>query len=106
MQIPNQDEKFVLDIDRNRIRTILAETYKIAKDYLEVKEFNITSEQFVDQIEPYLECNRIAIPVRINLPCTKYPGILIEVDFRKKKVFARTSNKQKQAMLNHFLKAL
>jgi hypothetical protein len=58
------DEKFVLDIDRNRIKTILSEAYKICGDFLET-EFSISNEDFIKQIDPYLDCNRIAIPVRI-----------------------------------------
>jgi hypothetical protein len=103
--IREPDSKFVLDLDRNRIREVLFETYKISRDFL-VTEFSITAEQFVAQIDPYLDSNRVTIPVTINLPTSKYPGMKIEVNLRRKKVFVRVHPPSKQATLNHMLKAL
>lgn len=98
-----------LDLDRNRIRTVLQETYDIAKDVLQC-EFNITAEEFISKVDAYLVTNRINIPVRIDLPCRKFPGLVIEVDLRRAKVFSRipshARNHPKQVLLNRFLKAL
>jgi hypothetical protein len=97
--------KIELDLDKNRIRTVLAETYNICKDFLDT-EILISGDQFVNQIDPFLNSNRVSIPVQIPLPCKKYPGTLIEVDLRRKKVFARMASSKLQAKLNHFLTVL
>jgi hypothetical protein len=99
------DNFFTLDLDRNRIKTILREAYNISRDFLGV-EFSITADEFVSKINPYLDSNRVAIPVALELPTKKFPGMRIEVDFKRKKVFARVHPPSKQATLNHMLKAL
>ncbi len=101
----HNDDGIVLDLDRDRIKTVLREAYNVSHDFL-VTDFFITADQFVDQINPYLNSNRITIPVQLNLPSRKYPGFKIEVDLRRKKVFARLHPPSKQATLNHMLKAL
>lgn len=99
----------VLDLDRDRIRTILGESYSACEDLLGVK-FEISQEEFVSKINPYLDSNRVSIPVRIDLPTRKYPGMVIEVDLRRKKVFARIPsnrrNHPKQVYVNRYLKNL
>jgi len=99
------DKKFVLDLDRDRIKTVIREAYNISQDFL-VVDFSITVDEFVNKIDPYLDSNRVTIPVTIDLPSSKYPGMKIEVDLRRKKVFARVHPPSKQAALNHMLKAL
>ena len=99
------DDKFVLDLDRDRIKTVIKEAYNISREFL-VTEFSITADEFVSKIEPFIESNRITIPITLDLPTTKYPGMKIEVDLRRKKVFARLHPPSKQATLNHMLKAL
>ena len=99
------DKTFVLDLDRDRIKTVLREAYSISKDFL-CTEFSISADQFIDQINPYLDSNRIALTIPIELPSKKYPGMIIEVNLRRKKVFARLHPPSKQAALNHMLKAL
>lgn len=99
------DEHFVIDLDRNRIKTVLQETYNISKNFLGT-EFLITSDEFVSKINPYLDSNRVTIPVSLDLPSKKFPGMRIDVDIRRKKVFARVHPPSKQATLNHMLKVL
>ena len=99
-------EKIELDIDRNRIKDILLETYRICQDILEA-EFKISSEDFVSKVDKFLSCNRIAsVPVRLNLPAQKYPELVIEVNFQKKSVIARMFNKRKRILLNRYLTKL
>jgi hypothetical protein len=101
--------EIILDLDRERIRTILKESYTACEDLLGVK-FEISQEEFVSKINPYLDSNRVSIPVRIDLPTRKYPGMVIEVDLRRKKVFARIPshrrNHPKQVYINRYLKSL
>jgi hypothetical protein len=99
------DKNFVLDLDRNRIKTVLREAYNISKDFL-CTEFSISADEFVDRINPYLDSNRVTLTVSLELPSKKYPGMRIEVNFPRKKVFARVHPPSKQATLNHMLKAL
>lgn len=104
-----QDEGIYLDLDRNRIRSVLSETYRNCKDILDV-EFDLSEEEFISGIQPYLDSNRVSTPVLIGLPSQRYPGMCIEVDLRRAKVFARIPSRKrvhrKQAELNHFLKTL
>jgi hypothetical protein len=94
-----------LDLDRTRIRDVLLEAYKGCSDLLEVT-FNDSPEAFVSKINPYLDCNRITIPVQVSLPSRKYPELVLDVDLRRKKVFGRMASRSKQAMINYFLKTL
>jgi len=103
------DNEIVLDLDKNRIRSILSETYRAASELLNV-EFDISEEDFVCQIEPFLISNRVSIPVSIRLPSRMYPSLSIKVDFRRAKVFSRivsrARNHPKQVLLNRFLNSL
>jgi hypothetical protein len=95
----------VLDLDKTRIKDILKEAHKGCVDLLGT-DFNLTPEEFASQIDIYLDSNRVSIPVLIPLPSRKYPELKIEVNLRRKKVFARMASKSKQALLNYFLKTL
>jgi hypothetical protein len=99
------NDKIVLDLDRDRIKTVIREAYKISREFLST-EFQISVDDFVSKINPYLDSNRVTIPVTLYLPSKKYPGMKIEVDLRRKKVFARLHPPSKQATLNHMLGAL
>lgn len=99
------DKNITLDLDRDRIRTVILEAYRISKDFLET-DFLITAEDFVAKINPYLDSNRVTISIQLDLPSKKHPEMRIDVDLRRKKVFARLCHKQKQAQLNYMLKGL
>jgi hypothetical protein len=95
----------VLDLDRVRIKDVLAEAHRGCTDLLGA-EFDLTPEEFASKVDIYLDSNRVSIPVLIPLPSRKYPDLKIEVDLRRKKVFARMQSSKKQALVNHFLKNL
>jgi len=97
--------KIELDLDRDRIKLILLETYSICKDMLEV-EFNTTVDDFVKQINVYLDSNRVTGSVLLSLPSRPYPEMRIEVNLRKKSVIARMVNKKKRIFLNRVLTKL
>lgn len=98
--------KIELDIDRNRIKDILLETYRICQDVLET-ELKISSETFVSGIDKFLDSNRIAsVPVKLNLPARRHPELIIEVNFQKKSVIARMLNRKKRILLNRYLTKL
>ena len=99
------DDKFVIDLDRDRIKTVVREAYKISSDFL-VTDFLISVDDFVALLNPYLDSNRVTIPISLELPSKKYPGMRLDVDLRRRKVFARVHPPFKQATLNHMLKAL
>lgn len=101
----NEENKIELDLDRDRIRSILTETYRISEDMLGVK-FDISSEVFVDKINVFLESNRVTTPVQLPLPSRQYPDLKIEVDPRKKSVIARMVNRKKRIFLNRYLTKL
>lgn len=103
------DKNIILDIDKDRIKSILSETYITCKDILNT-EFEKSQDEFVSSIMPYLDSNRVSIPVFLDLPSRKYRGMKIEVNIRLQKVFARipsrSRNHPKQVLLNRYLKAL
>ena len=105
MKESDESYKIELDLDRDRIKSILFEVYNVCIDILGVKFF-ITAEEFVSKISPFLNSNRVSIPVLLNLPCSKYPELNIEVDIRKKKVIARMANKKLRILLNRYLTKL
>jgi hypothetical protein len=98
-------EKIELDIDRVRIRDILAEAHRGCSDLLGVT-FSITIEDLLMKINPFLDSNRVSIPVVLPLPSRKYPELMLEVNLRRRKIFARMQSGSKQALVNHFLKTL
>jgi hypothetical protein len=98
-------DKIELDLDGERLRAIIGEAYNICKDYLQT-DFDISREQLIAKINPYLECNRISIPIRLELPCKSFPGMIIEVKLRSKKVMVRMFPKRHQVTLNHMLGGL
>ncbi len=102
-----RDEKYTieLDLDRDRIKTVLETTYKTCVDMLGIK-FNISVEDFVSQVNKYIDSNRVTIPVTIFLPSDKYPDLRIEVNLRKKSVIARMKNRKKRIFINRFLTKL
>lgn len=98
--------KIELDIDRDRIRSILGDAYNNCRNVLEV-EFKISAEDFVSLIDKFLASNRVAsVPVKLNLPSQKYPELMIEVNIQKKSVIARMLNRKKRILLNRYLTKL
>lgn len=97
--------KIELDLDRNRIKSILHETYRVCADTLGIK-FDITENEFVSKINPYLDSNRVSVSVLLGLPSHRYPEMGIEVDIRKKKIIARMANRKKRILLNRYLTKL
>jgi hypothetical protein len=69
-------------------------------------KFFVSMDDFVAKVEPLLASNRVSTGMMINLPSKKYPEMLIQVDFKRKSVFARMVNKNKQAYLNRYLTSL
>jgi hypothetical protein len=101
----SEEYKIELDLDRDRIRTVLFESYEICKDFLKI-DFDIERDQFVSRIDPFLNSNRVSIPILLDLPNKHYPGMKIEIDLRRRKTRVWMFPKVKQALLNHMLKAL
>ncbi len=100
-----EEYKIELDLDRDRIRTVLSEAYEICSNFLCIT-FDVEKDQFVNRIDPFLASNRVSIPIQLDLPNKSYPGMKIEIDLRRRKAKVWMFPKSKQAMLNHMLKAL
>ena len=101
----SETENIVLDLDRTRVKDVLAEAYRGCADLLGTG-FDLTVEEFVSTVEPYLGSNRVSIPVLLPLHSRKYPDLKIEVNLRQGRVFARMGSRTKQALVNYFLKTL
>jgi hypothetical protein len=94
-----------LDLDRERLKAVLLETYKICGEALDT-EFSITPEEFAAKLNPYLDSNRVSTPVSVYLLSENYPELRIDVNLRMKKVIGRLYNKKKQVLLNRYLTKL
>ena len=105
MREADENYSIYIDLDRDRIRTVLRETYNVGKDILGA-DFLITSDDFVSKIEPFLDSNRVSTAVFLHLPSRKHPELKIEVNLRKKSVIARMFNTYKRVELNRFLTKL
>lgn len=105
--MPKIDEKYSirLDLDKERIRAVLREAYSTVRDLLTVAHFE-TEQEFVSKADKYIESNRVSIPFTLTLGSRPYPDLVIDVDPRKCSVFARFNNRNKQAEINRYLKAL
>lgn len=103
----SRDEKYRihLNIDRERIRTIVAEAYRTCAEMLQI-EFLITEEEFTSRVDPFLDGNRVSTTFQLPLPSAAYPEMLIEINPRKPSVFARIANRSRQAFVNRFLTKL
>lgn len=101
----DDEYKIELDLDRKRIKSVLTETYRVSADILGI-EFAITENDFVSKIDPFLESNRVSVPVTLYLPSRKYPGMYFDVDLRKKSVIVRLPNRKKRIELNRYLTKL
>jgi len=97
--------KIELDLDRNRIKTILKEAYSVSKDVLQT-DFDVSCEDFISKINPYLDSNRVSMVVSLRLPSRNYPELIIEVNIRRKKMIARMGNDKLRIELNRFLTKL
>jgi len=102
-------DKIDLDLDKDRILTIVSEAYRICKDVLQT-DFQVSLEDLLSKVKLHVDSNRVAIPIRLDFPNRKYPGLTLELNLRREKIFARipsrARNHPKQVLLNRFLKAL
>ena len=105
MKSQKHDDGIFIDLDRARIKNVLSEAYESCRDTLGV-DFDIEQQSFVDKINPYLDSNRVSTLVQLRLPSHRYPEFIIEVNLRKKSVFARMANRNKQILLNRYLTKL
>jgi hypothetical protein len=64
---------------------------------------SITENEFVEKINPYLDSNRVYGIVQLFLPSKEYPELRIDVNIRRKSVFARMANLKLQAHVNRYL---
>ena len=101
----NEKYKIELDLDKDRIKSVLIETYSVCENMLEV-QFNISVKEFVEKVDVFLDSNRVSTPFLLNLPSPKYPELKIEVNPRKKSVIARMTNRKKRIFLNRYLTKL
>jgi hypothetical protein len=66
--------EIALDLDRDRIKSILLEAYKICGETLDTT-FTINAEEFVSKINPFLDSNRVSTVVPVSLPSINYPEL-------------------------------
>jgi len=94
-----------LNLDRNRIKTVLSEAYDECGTILET-DFIVSKKDFLEKADLFLSTNRVSTPITLQLPSKKYPELRLEVDPRKKSIIARMHNIYKRVLLNRYLTKL
>lgn len=102
MRRVDEHHRIVLDLDRDRLRTVLREAHRICRDTLG-EEPLVPEERFVEKLEPYLASNRVSRLVTLAMPIRGHEETLLELDLRSCSAMVRMANKKTQARLNHLV---
>lgn len=100
-----RDGRVVVDVDWDRVRTIVQEATRMIHEYVE-GEYTKTSEEIMQQLEKIIATNKITTQFFINVGCKKIPDLLLRVDPVDKKVLCKSLFTKKAAAINHFLRVL
>lgn len=101
----NNDLRPKLDVDRDRIREVVSEAYRITREYVD-GEFVCTKEQVMESLEKYLSCGLAAATFRIPLGNRHYPDMVLRVDPRRKEVALVSLYRKATGRVNRILRAL
>lgn len=94
-----------VDIDKDRIRDIVAEALRMMREYLQ-EDFGRTDEQVLSDLEDIIGSNKVSTWFFLNIGSKKIPDLLLRVDPVRKEVLCKSAFKKKVARLNHFIKSL
>lgn len=104
-EIRNAERSIRVDIDRDRIKEVVSESYRMLQEYTD-GDIHISKEEVMSQLERILLSGRISTRFFLNIPSDSMPDMLLRVDPIRRKVLARSKLKKRAAEINHFLKVL
>lgn len=93
-----------LDIDRDRIRSIVDEALRMTEDYL--GNYNRDRKDIMEDLDKFLNINIISTNFFINVGTTSIPDLKFRIDPRRRKILGISRFKKKVAQLNHLLRNL
>lgn len=94
-----------VDIDRDRIREISEEAFRMIFEYLDA-QFYCKKEDLIDKVGNILDNERIATTFFIPVGNSKIPDLVLRVNPLKREVLCKSAFKKKVAKLNHFIRIL
>jgi len=100
-----RSNKIELDIDKDRIREIVAEALRMISEY-SGGVFKTSIEHIMSDLEAQLISNNISTIFYLSVPLDKIPDLLLRVDPRRKKLLCKSSFRKKTIKLNHFVTIL
>lgn len=100
-----RDNKINLDIDKDRLKEIVAEALRIIKEY-SGGSFLSPEEVLLEKFNRVLDTNLISTEFMLPIPLDKIPDLRLRVDPRRKSLLCKSSFKKKVARINHFITVL
>jgi hypothetical protein len=94
-----------VDIDKDRIREIVAEALRMMREYLQ-EDFGRTDAQVLADLEMIIGSNKVSTYFFLSIGSTKIPDLVLRVDPVRKEVLCKSAFRKKVARVNHFIKAL
>lgn len=94
-----------VDIDKDRIRDIVAEALRMMREYLQ-EDFGRTDGQVMADLEAIIGSNRVSTWFFLSIGSTKIPDLVLRVDPVRKEVLCKSGFRKKVAKLNNFIRAL
>lgn len=95
-----------VDLDKDRIREIVAEALRMMHEYLQEEEFDRPDSEILGQLDAVIGSNKVTTCFYITIGNKSIPDLLLRVDPVRREVLCKSAFKKKVAKLNHFIKAL
>lgn len=97
--------KISVDINKDRIREIVAEALRMIREYLQ-EDLGRTDEQMLAVLEDILVSNKVASWFFLSIDSKKIPDLMLRVDPKRREVLCKSAFKKKVADINHMISAL
>jgi len=100
-----REEKIQVDLDLDRIKTIILEAMRMIHEYLG-GEFGRTDEEVLEHVMKVLRTGKVTTKQFVTLGSRKIPDLTLRVDPVRREVLCQSALKKRAAELNHFLSTL
>ena len=94
-----------LDIDRDRLREIVAEALRMMHEYLQ-EDFGYTDVQILQKLDEVIESGKVSTMFYLPIGSKKIPDLVLRVDPRRRDLLCKSAFKKKVAKLNHLITTL
>lgn len=103
--IRDEMPRVFVDINKDRLREIVAEALRMMRDYLQ-EDFGRTDEQVLADLESIIGSNKVATWFFLSIGSTKIPDLVLRVDPKRREVLCKSAFKKKVAAINHMISVL